>query len=585
MKPRSIVKTIQWFPHFAALEGEDWNYTYPDRLSAWGNKKIYPTRRKYIYSAHGESLMEVYPSLDDYLSGKSDTNETESSGRNDKTSFEFYGFGFVDQSGKVRATKAGHLIRDGKMQPELLLKQLLKIQFPSPANHKKSSNGTYVFPMEIILEVFKHFDYLNKFELGFLFGCTDMAQVDKTIAAIKEFRKAYSEMDNKLDTTSVKKMFNEIFKRTYPQVTNKPETYYGDYADALIRCLEYTGLFLQRGRGFYVKLYIPEHSKLKVKLLQEKYSFAYNGEEDFEKYMEWFGNPYNINLPWENRENRKVIISDKTQILKTKLNQEKAKIPQEEQQHLTRIIADFKDVDQLETEEELTEAELALSKQLVSVNETLFTTYYAKTEEARAEIMEKFIDIIEGNEDMAALWLECNTWKSLVAIDGEHRVKRNFKLEEDLTPRAFAPGQGNTPDMELYFEDNIIIPEVSLMTGVRQWEHEGSSVIDHVYKFINNYPERNVIGLFISSKINVRTMWQFYILNRESWVGKAVPVIPLTIKQYLDLVAFVYQHKVEIQAVIKLLQTLRQDAFNCTTYSRWEEKIPKSITTWKRSTA
>ena len=40
---------------------------------------------------------------------------------------------------------------------------------------------------------------------------------------------------------------------------------------------------------------------------------------------------------------------------------------------------------------------------------------------------------------MSALWLEVNTWKSLVSINGEKKVVPNFKMEEDLTPRAFAP--------------------------------------------------------------------------------------------------------------------------------------------------
>jgi len=63
------------------------------------------------------------------------------------------------------------------------------------------------------------------------------------------------------------------------------------------------------------------------------------------------------------------------------------------------------------------------------------------------------------------------------------------------------------------------------MTGVRQWEHEGSSVVDHVYKFIEKYKDKQVLGIFISSKMNVRIIWQFFILNRESWIGKPVPNI------------------------------------------------------------
>ena len=41
--------------------------------------------------------------------------------------------------------------------------------------------------------------------------------------------------------------------------------------------------------------------------------------------------------------------------------------------------------------------------------------------------------------------------------------------------------------MELYHDKYIIVPEVSLMTGVLQWEHEASSVIDHVLNIIKKF--------------------------------------------------------------------------------------------------
>jgi hypothetical protein len=31
-KPRSILKTFEWFPYFAELEGQDWNYKLEDRV-------------------------------------------------------------------------------------------------------------------------------------------------------------------------------------------------------------------------------------------------------------------------------------------------------------------------------------------------------------------------------------------------------------------------------------------------------------------------------------------------------------------------------------------------------------------------
>lgn len=533
MKPRSILRTIEWFPSFAKLEGRDWNEVDETRTSSRTGRLISTTRREYIFDAHGE---DFNINLEEFMSGKYDTVDVESAARNDKISFKFFGFGYVNNNNIIRVTDVGRLIVDKKINDEYLLKQLLKIQFPSPVIRKKHE-GSYVFPMEVLLKTFKEFDYLTHLEIGLLFGCMDIDSLDITVNAINQFREEYNKLENKLKTKDIIKIYSNILNNTYPELENKPETYI-DYADALIRAVTYTGLFLTRGRGIYTKLYIPEHSKTKVKLLQDKHKYIPNPEENLDLYMQYFGDPYNIILPWDNPEDRKTIVVEK---LKNYMQiVEKAKKIDKE---LT--IKDLPQIEELvktEDYKKLVVADEKLSDSLLSINERIYIQSISKTKEAREEIIEKFEDISSGNEDMAALWLEVNTWKSIVAINGEHSVKRNFKIEEDLTPKSFAIGAGNTPDMEVYVNGCILIPEVSLMSGVQQWEHEGSSVIDHVLKFIERYEDKDVYGIFISKSMNVRTVWQFFILNRESWVGRNVPVIPITIDQYVDIITFIYSN-------------------------------------------
>lgn len=574
MKPRSILRTIEWFPSFAALEGQNWNSIDENKFSVHTKKAISTIRREYIYNAHGEDF-DI--SFDEFMSGQYDTVDVESAARNDKISFEFFGFGYVDNDDIIRVTDVGKLIVDKKMNDEYLLKQLLKIQFPSPIVRKRHESG-YVFAMEVLLTVFKEFEYLTQLEIGLLFGCMDIKDIDITINAIKNFRRKYNNLENKLKVRDVIEIYNNILVSTYPEIENKPGTYI-DYADALIRAVTYTGLFLTRGRGIYTKLYIPKHSETKVKLLQDKYKFIYNTEQDLDLYMKHFGDPYNIVLPWDNLEDRKLIVEDKLESYKN-IVKEAIEIDNE------LVIKDLPKLEELiKTEDyrELVIADENLSDSLLTINERIFIQSTSKTLEARKEILEKFEDINSGNEDMAALWLEVNTWKSLVAINGSHKVKRNFKLEEDLTPRSFAPGAGNTPDMEVYVNGYILIPEVSLMSGVRQWEHEGSSVIDHVLKFIEKYEDKDVYGIFISKAMNVRTVWQFFILNRESWVGRNVPVIPLTIKQYVYIMLFIYGNELDIHAFASLISSINENALNSSNYIEWENNIDNIIEEWKIS--
>lgn len=560
MKPRSIIKTIEWFPSFASLEGEDWDLKTGNFCAK--QKPIHFNRRKYNFIAHGE---DIDINFDDYLCGIYDKSEVESAARNDKVSFEFFGFGYVDEKNLVKCTKIGYDITSNRMSSELLLKQLLKIQFPSPATKLEKNNSTYLFPLELILHIFNNFDELNKFEVGLLFGCMSLDKIDNTIKAIKEFRSEYNKLPNKLLTSDVLNIYTTIFKKYYPSIKNSPSTYYKDYGDALIRALQYTGLFAQRGRGDYSKLYIPKHSLTKIDMLRSKYSFIPNKEVNKSKYMEWFGDPYNIKLPWENTNERKILIADKVKEYKNILKSSKSIYSNLEALNISNIDR----INELNDEKELANIEHLVTDKLLTLNEKIFIEVSSKTKSVRNEIIEKFYDILKGNEDMAALWLECNTWKSLVSLHGNHFVKRNFKIEDDLTPRSFAPGIGNTPDMELYLEDTIILPEVSLMTGVKQWEHEGSSVIDHVFKFIEKYPDKNVYGIFISSKIHTRTLWQFFILNKESWIGKKVPVIPFTIEQYIAIINHLYKNNLNILNFKNIIEEINFQALNCSSFNAW----------------
>lgn len=282
-------------------------------------------------------------------------------------------------------------------------------------------------------------------------------------------------------------------------------------------------------------------------------------------------------MPWDNPDGRKTIVIEKLKNYR-RIVEEAKEIDGE---LVIEELAQIEELIKTEDYETLVVADEKLSDNLLSINERIYIQSLSKTKEAREEIIEKFKDINDGNEDMAALWLEVNTWKSIVAINGEHRVKRNFKIEVDLTPKSFAIGAGNTPDMEVYVNGCILIPEVSLMSGVQQWEHEGSSVIDHVLKFIEKYENKKVYGIFISKKMNIRTVWQFFILNRESWVGKKVPVIPFTIEQYIDILTFIYGKNLNIHDFIKLISNINKNALESPNYMEWQKNINYLIKKWK----
>lgn len=598
-KPRSIIKTIQWFPYFGALEGKNWDET-TEEISRFNQKNVHPSRRNYIYHAHKEEdawLSNI--SFEDYLSGCKDQKETESNGRNDKSTFEFFGFGYVDKQGFIHVTESGRQIMQGRFDQERYLKQMLKLHLPNPIQRlKTNAKHPGVFPMQLVLKAFEHYDSLNRSELALLFGCDEEVQIPAMLRAIADFKDAYEQLPNKLDTKSLKLLFQEIYERHYGTMENKIASYY-DYAEAFSRSLIYTGLFSASGRSYATKLRIACHAQKKVQLLTNQYQF-YFPEPFFNEseYMNWYGSDTNVLLPWDNTSARQEIVTEKIYLLQSLLeNEEEAET---EKLDFTQMsIEDFltipgepakekasmpsAELSQLLTEAKLTtnishlkDIEHSIDQAIIHHNEEHFIHVTSKTKEERDFILEKFDDIL-ANDDMSALWLEVNTWKSLISIQGTHKLKRNFNIEEDLSPRSFAPGVGNTPDMELYWGDTILLPEVSLMTGVRQWEHEASSVVDHVMHFIQAHDEKHVLGLFLSSRIHLRTMWQFFILNRESWLGKPIPIVPLTINQYIKLINHCYNKETTIEVLLRFFNSLCELSIQHASYQSWEQAIEYQI--------
>lgn len=579
-KPRSILKTIEWFKSLNKLDGEEW-----DKIEGVSNNKnpIHPVRRKYYYNTQQKIDNSPIASLsyEEYLSGKYDGRaDSESNARNDMSTYKFFGLGYSDTKGIVRITRAGKLIASDNFDGDAFLKQLLKIRFPAPNTDvgRNIEKGKIVYPFELLIKIIHDLEYINRYELCYLFLCDDRKDYDLLFKAISEFRKLYNELSNKNDRLECNKI-HTLVKEKYFNSELQNDTLL-TYGDAFIRSLMFSGLFNITGRGNYTKIRVAEHSKKKFDLLFEKYKFKTIITEDLDEYMEWFGNTTNIILPWENVSDRKELILDKLLLLEKIIN-DNGEISFDIGINIDEL---YKKYNNMFDDSDLRAFENDLISTITNINEEMFIQIHSKTKGARKEIISKFEDIVNGDEDMAALWLECNTWKSLVAMNGDKKVKRNFSIEEDLTPRNFAPGVGNTPDMELYTDKYILLSEVSMMSGVQQWQHEGSSVVDHVLRFIDEYTDKKVIAMFLSNSINIRTNWQFFVLNKNSWLNKKIPIIPITISKYIELIKYIYNNNLSIDNFIELLEELHKLALEENKYENWTMDYDKIINNWKKKT-
>ena len=111
--------------------------------------------------------------------------------------------GFVDLKPTIKITQPGRQFIDGKRTEEVLLRQLLKFQLPSPF-HKEPEKFKGIFGVKPYLEIFRLIYELGtiSFDELMIFGMqlTHFSKYDEIIAAIRQFRrmKAYAKASYKV---------------------------------------------------------------------------------------------------------------------------------------------------------------------------------------------------------------------------------------------------------------------------------------------------------------------------------------------------------------------------------------------------
>ena len=557
-KPRSAIRTVEWLRTFVATAaGRDWNERDEDNE--------HPVRREYVATAHADLDLSA-------------SKDPESNARQDKKVFEDLGLAYQERgSGLIRITPAGRELAATDYPDETLLRQLLKWQFPSYGHSGPQFDGMSVFPFEVLLRVLDALGEVSRLEVAAtFFACLESDAIPEAIEQIVRVRRM-----RPLTSESTRAYAARVCRELHPDLTKPSPASLLDMADAFCRFAEYTGIVGSSGRSIHTKLRVPERSHLKFRQLLADYEFELRADYgDQAAFYEHFGDPAARELPWDRPESLAEHVRRRAEALKRVYAERRARAAQlpliVDPDEALRAV-DGADYAELRTWNQ------RLERGLIGAREREFVEHGARTPGMRREILEKFDDILGGTEDDAARWLEVNTWRSLVALDGDHTVERNFKLEEDLTPRSFAPGAGNTPDMQYSSPRIIVVPEVSLQSGVRQWTNEGASVVDHVFRLIEEHEAdaRPVIGLFLAPTLNERTVWQFFILNQQSWRGEPVPVVPLEVAVWRDLLAHAYEGDLPARSIEELVFHMHRSVLASRNFRDWQRKMQLMIETWK----
>lgn len=526
---------------------------------------------------------------------------------------KFWGFVFKDKSRKLRITDTGKHLISGKREDEIFAKQLVKWQYPDNQHNGNEYPASYfnLHPFIATLRILKKVKYLSKDEIAlFLFTVTKDRQVSSIASEIKNFRKSRSqikyrvpkkkfltlnfkkrilhfynaELKELIGRTKQKTLFERDLRRLRAKnrkkingfVSRHRNTFY-DYADALIRYFRYTKLISLTGKYAPV-ITIAKPAKKKAQLIvkMKTFIFPYYDTNDF--YEKFYGNLTAVPLPYEN-------IQDLTMITQRWV-QSNLKLASKLKKISPELLAEIEIPEYLPTDlDQLKDIEEKLRTQATFLRKTLMS-YELREKRRLIEITKDFNIILKrGGVVDPPTFMEWNTWRAFESLDIAEKIVPNFKFSDDMQP--LCPAGGNVPDLEIYYKDFALIPEVTLKSGAVQWRDEAEPVPVHVIKIKRQISDKPVFGLFIAPKINERTSNVFYgCKSVPDLFGDTVSVLPLTIQQFQEILTFFADHDFTPERMLSLLRQIDQSRAQFTSLPTdrgiaWVANIPSIIAGWK----
>jgi len=128
-----------------------------------------------------------------------------------------------------------------------------------------------------------------------------------------------------------------------------------------------------------------------------------------------------------------------------------------------------------------------------------------------------------------------------ILIDSAEKIESNAIKDDEGNFINFAPAK--KPDIEFFFKEFAGICEVTLNKTQYQWIQEGYPVLDHVAKFMNQYPNyTNFVNIFVAPKIHDNTYYNFFIALKYGFKSKKIKILPLNFEQFTMFTKVLQSH-------------------------------------------
>lgn len=459
------------------------------------------------------------------------------------------------KDGKLEFTEVGNLfLNASEEEQELILqRQIAKVQYRSHLHNNKGFEDMNIRPLMLMIKLLLELEKMSKEEIAlFALTLTDYKKFDSVVSEIKLYRELVSKKKAGLERKTFKKDYaTQYVNKVYEDDIESGRTKLReggkdfsktklqtlkDYADSSIRYLRATGLFTLLPHGQTLAL-----TKAKIDdsiFLLEKYgtSVSDKTEVDYEEYCKnYLGNP---SLPVLRIDNKEDQDRDFTKMYQS--------VKQSDSVFADRLKEEFSQakssVEKINTivrlEKKITEIQVKNEAKNIRVD----------FESSLGDIKQIFLDIASREKDIVdrPLMYEWNTWRSMVLINDALNVQGNYHADADGNPVSTA--SGNMPDILCEYDSFWLGVEVTLQSGMKQYETEGEPIFRHIGKLqksrVETDDKRPVFGLFIAEKINPEVISHLYAVasrNSQVYSGK-VRILPIERQSFVQLTESALKH-------------------------------------------
>ncbi len=479
--------------------------------------------------------------------------------------------GFVDLKPCIALTDAGRRLVLGKRTEEVILRQLLKFQLPSPY-HAAPDNGA-VFWVKPYLEILRLVNVLEKvtFDEIMAFGMqlTDYRRFDDIILKIRAFRKTkatfqsqYKRFYRATIDSEIRLIYSNEIQSGRTQTRESEDISEAkfietkrrnlrDYTDACFRYLRTTGLVTISHKGRSLSI-MPDKKKEVEFILEnvERDPIFINNESSYKAYLFDATNP-------------RLLTDDRNHLITYIM-----KASTHSRAELSGLSLDeLKDLREKIVEETRNSIISAQIKELKS-----YALY--------SEVVDTYNEIIADSLYDVPLMFEWNTWRAMTMIDGGN-ITGNFKIDDAGQPMSTA--QGNMPDIVCDYGDFDVTVEVTMQSGQRQYDTECEPVARHLGKHKRD-TGKETYCLFIAPNINPASIAHFFMLSKVNvahYGGKAT-IVPLELDTFMKMIDNSYnakyvptpQHMRDIFTFAKISADTAQDE------NQWYSSIQEFAQTW-----